>query len=308
MKKCPKCNKLCESGETRFCNSCGSELFFIDRFEKENGKILTIYFSATGNTKFIAELFSRNIGAKCFSIEDNADFINEIKAHDTIAVCYPIYGSRVPLILREFVARYMNAFEGKKLAIFVTQLAGSGDGARVFCDLFSPGHVEVIYAEHFFMPNNVCNFALLWKTSDWSTRIRLKMAEKKMNRVCQNINSGVIKKRGFSLLSRLMGKIQGIPWQGDSKNPHASPGTMEYKAMHSVKIDASCTVCGICVTRCPMKNLEPQNDIIGHKNNCTICYRCINLCPHKAITVFFHKKPKWQYEGLSIGEKSSQQC
>ena len=298
MKKCPKCNTLSDSDEMRFCLSCGSELFFIDRFEKANGKILTIYFSATGNTKFIAELFSRNIGAKYFSIEDNADFDNEIKAHDTIAVCYPIYGSRVPLILREFLARYMNAFEGKKLAIFITQLAGSGDGARALCDLFSPGHVEVIYAEHFFMPNNVCNFALLWKTSDWSTRIRLKMAEKKMNRVCQNINSGIIKKRGFSLLPRLVGKIQGIPWQGDSKNAHASPGTMEHKAKHSVKIDATCTVCGICVPCCPMKNLELQNGIINHRNNCTTCYRCVNLCPQKAITVFFHKKPKWQYEGL----------
>jgi flavodoxin len=67
-------------------------------------KTLTIYFSGTGNTKYIAGLFSRKMDAACFSIESDVDFSTEIKQHDTIAVCYPIYGSRVPLIMREFVA------------------------------------------------------------------------------------------------------------------------------------------------------------------------------------------------------------
>jgi len=261
--------------------------------------ILTLYFSGTGNTKYIAEQFSEKIDAKCLSIEEDANFTDEIKTHDTIAICYPIYGSRVPLIMREFVTQHMGALKGKKLAIFVTQLIFSGDGARVLCDLFLPNHVQVIYAEHFLMPNNVCNFALLRQTSDRRMQKQLKIADKKLNRICHDMSRSKIKKRGFGAFARFLGKFQGIPWQGDSRNSHAAPKTMEYKAKHGVKIHPECTSCGICVHHCPMKNLEQQGETITHKNNCTLCYRCINICPQKAITVFFHARPKWQYKGIA---------
>ena len=238
------------------------------------------------------------MNAKCFSIEEYKDFTEEIKSHDTIAVCYPIYGSRVPLIMREFVAKHMKGFKDKKLIIFVTQLIFSGDGARVLCDLFPENHLDVIYAEHFFMPNNVCNFALLPQTSEKSMRKQIAAADTKMSRVCQNIKNGKIKKRGFSVIPRFLGKVQGIPWQGNSRNAFVATGTMEYKAKYGVRIDEDCTVCDLCVECCPMKNLEIQQEAIVSKDNCTMCYRCINLCPQKAITVFFHKKPKWQYKGL----------
>jgi ferredoxin len=267
--------------------------------------MIVLYFSGTGNSKFIAELFCKYADVECYSIEDDVNFGALFASNETIGFCYPIYGSRVPLIMREFIAKHISVLKNKKLIIFVTQLTFSGDGARVLCDLFPKNHIDVIYAEHFFMPNNVCNFALLRKTSDKSTQKRLEMADAKMKRVCRNIKNGVIKKRGFSVISRLSGKVQGIPWQGDSKNAFAAEGTMEYKAKHGVKIDADCTVCEICAERCPMRNLEKRQGKIEHNSNCTLCYRCINLCPEKAITVFFHKKPVWQYKGVkTIGKDS----
>ena len=117
--------------------------------------MLVLYFSGTGNTKYIAELFSEKMGAQCLSIEGGTDFDMAVAGHDIIAFCYPIYGSRVPLIMRGFVARHMAALKGKNLIIFATQLMFSGDGARVLCDLFPKGHIKVTYAEHFLMPNNV---------------------------------------------------------------------------------------------------------------------------------------------------------
>ena len=77
--------------------------------------MLTIYFSGTGNTKCIAQLFSEKMGGACRSIEEDAPFSEEIAAHDTVAFCYPIYGSRVPLIMRAFVAGHLEALKGKKL-------------------------------------------------------------------------------------------------------------------------------------------------------------------------------------------------
>jgi ferredoxin len=66
-----------------------------------------------------------------------------------------------------------------------------------------------------------------------------------------------------------------------------------------VYIGESCTGCGLCVKRCPMKNLTIKNGKAAAHGNCTECYRCINLCPERAVGIYFHKKVKWQYQGVA---------
>ena len=245
--------------------------------------MIMLYFSGTGNSKYIAELFSREMDAKCHSIEENLDFDNLIVAEENIAFCYPIYFSIVPRIMREFVGRYIQSLKGKKLIIFCTQQILSGDGARAFAALFPRGHVEVIYAEHFFMPSNIFPVA----TKQRKIVNSFACSERKMRTVCRNINNGLIKKRGFGFISRALGLIQ---------SPLALP--IERKANNSVKVAESCSYCGLCVSACPMKNLTRENGGITHNHNCTVCYRCVNMCPQKAITVVFHGKVRKQYKGL----------
>jgi ferredoxin len=264
----------------------------------EPQSILTLYFSGTGNTEYIARLFSDIMGAACLSIENRADFPKEIKAHDAIAFCYPIYGSRVPRIMREFAARYMADLAGKKLVIFATQMLFSGDGARAFVDMFWEDTITVIYAEHFNMPNNICNTPLLRDASSRKIEKYKRKAEQKMARACSDIKAGKVRRRGFGRFSQMLGCMQGRAWQGDSKEVHPAAKSLESKASGSVRIHADCTGCLLCVKCCPMKNFETHADEILPKGNCTACYRCVNRCPHKAITVLFHRRPKWQYKGI----------
>jgi len=259
---------------------------------------LTVYFSGTGNTAHVAKLFANKMQGKCLSIEDDINFAAEIAAHDTITFCYPIYGSRAPFIMREFAVRHADVLQSKKLVILVTQALFSGDGARVFTDLFPKGHFDVIYADHFIMPSNVCNFRLWPRPTEKSLQKCKERAKSKVNRICADINNGIIKRSGFSWFARLLGSIQGIPWQKDSASPVAINGSMEARAKNRVNVYGNCTACGLCVTACPTKNLEISDSKLLHKNNCTTCYRCINLCPHKAIAVFLRSKPHWQYKGL----------
>jgi len=292
VKKCPKCNKINKNGEARFCKSCKAELVSTNHFKTKNADdtILTLYFSGTGNTKYIAQSFSRKMDSKCLSIEADISFSDEIKRHNIIAFCYPIYGSRVPRIMREFVSAHMDELTGKKIIIFATQFMFSGDGARAFSDMFKQSEPEIIYAEHFSMPNNICNFPLLKKPSKKKVRRHLVKSETKIEKVCRNLKEGIIVKRGFSRLSRMLGNTQGKTWQGNNNTG------FEHKAKSGVKIAKNCTACNLCVSICPMKNLENIKNKIKPKDNCTVCYRCVNRCPRKAITVMmFHKKPKWQY-------------
>jgi len=181
----------------------------------------------------------------------------------------------------------MEFLKNKKLIIFCTQMIFSGDGARAFTDLFPRGSFEVICAEHFFMPNNVCNFFITPLASERMIKKYLAKAERKMQLVCVDIEAGVVRKRGFNVISMLLGLPQGIFLP-----------LIERKARNSLKITAACTSCGLCVSVCPTKNLKLDNRSVAHERKCTLCYRCINLCPKKAITIFFHGKVKRQYKGI----------
>lgn len=249
--------------------------------------MLMLYFSGTGNSRYIANLFSQKTGAECYSIEEKMDFRKAIEAHETLAFCYPIYGSYVPRIMREFVATYTDKLKDKKVIIFCTQLMFSGDGARVFTDLLPEGYGEVIYAEHFNMPNNICNVNLFRVRNGEETKRYIKIAQKKMEHVVQDLNKGKIKKRGFNKVSHYLGKSQSAFWP-----------EVEERSKASVKVDEDCIQCNKCVKLCPMKNLKLEDNAIQQKNNCILCYRCVNACPKKAITVLVHKKPKKQYKGI----------
>ena len=248
--------------------------------------MVMVYFSGTGNSRYIVEQFAGRMDIKAYSIEQDLDFDAVLAGEDTIAVCYPIYGSCVPRIMREFVQKYRIYFEEKKLIIFCTQMLFSGDGARAFARLIRGCDERVIYAEHFLMPNTICNFFLFPMTE--RERIRKpEKALKKLDLVCSNIRNGIVKKRGWNIFSALLGKTQNIAYP-----------RIEQKGKSSCRADESCIGCGLCVKNCPVCNLELSDGRVIQKNNCILCYRCVNLCPSQSCTVYLHKKPKQQYKGI----------
>ena len=258
--------------------------------------MVLFYFSGTGNSKYIAELFSQKMEGKCYSIEEAIDFSQLIKSEEVVGFCYPVYGSRVPRNMREFVQKFLADLKGKKLIIFATQWYFSGDGARVLTDLFPKNHVEVIYAEHFNMPNNISNSFWFRQVSEQKMEKKIFKAEKKLDTAIQNIKLGRVKQRGFSGFAKCLGELQGKFWQKESTSVGLVAGSMEDKIAKSIQINQDCTSCRICVKVCPVNNLKLENKVIEHNNDCIGCYRCVNKCPERAIALISKATPKWQYK------------
>lgn len=246
--------------------------------------MIMLYFSGTGNSKFIAHNFSKILDCDYYSIEEKKPFHDMIKDHSIIAFCYPIYGSLVPKIMRQFVSNHVPILKGKKIIVFCTQLLFSGDGARALTDLIPDKHCQYIYAEHFNMPNNICNFPLFPITSKEHNEKVKKKSFIKIKKACADIQAGRVKLKGFHMFSRILGMTQGLFWP-----------KMEKKLAGAIQIDDSCTKCGRCIALCPVNNLKLENGSITTNNNCICCYRCLNLCPQKAIYGIFGRKVKRQY-------------
>ena len=259
--------------------------------------MLILYFSGTGNTQYIAEKFSQKMTASCYSIEASVDFESLISKACTIVFCYPVYGSCVPMIMREFVKKYKALLKGKKLVILCTQNLFSGDGARVFIDLLDDTTYQVIYAEHINMPNNICNLFFYPLSNNKKVKRYFDKADIKIQKISDDIQNNVIKKRGFNEFSRFLGFI--------TQRVYFQKG--EQLAMKDVRINENCITCMLCVNICPMKNLTVIDERIQQRERCTLCYRCVNACPKKAITVLTHGNVKRQYLGLeNIKEKSKE--
>lgn len=250
--------------------------------------MIIFYFSGTGNTKYVANRLAEDLNCESHSIEDDFNFKSSIAEHDVIAVSYPIYGSAAPLIMREFVRKYKNDFQNKKIAIFVTQLLFSGDGARVLTDELTNIDYEVIYAEHFRMPNNlpakIPGFAI---KNGKDLEKRVAKTNVQIHIASENIKNGKVIKRGFNPFSKILGMPQRIEFY-----------RMEKKLRGDVRIDDSCVKCNVCVNICPTKNLEHVNQKIQKNNLCIFCQRCVHVCPKRAISVFPHYKGSEQYKGV----------
>lgn len=253
--------------------------------------MLVLYFSGTGNSKYISEQFAIRMKAPCYSIEENVDFENLLQQTDTVAVSYPIYGSCVPMIMRKFVQQYLGIFQTKKLVIFCTQMLFSGDGVRAFARLIPGCDEHVIYAEHFRMPNNICNF-FVFPMREKELVQKPQKALLKIEEICKDIQNGVVKKRGWNIFSTLLGKTQNIAYP-----------KIEQKAKSSFQVDKDCIQCGICVKHCPMNNLKIVDGKVMESGQCTLCYRCVNICPKQSATVYIHRKPKKQYKGFEYTQK-----
>ncbi|MGL5067712.1 MAG: EFR1 family ferrodoxin [Sarcina sp.] len=250
--------------------------------------MVVLYFSGTGNTKYLANKFAEKMDGESHSIEEKVDFEKLILGSDRVTFCYPIYGSCVPRIMTEFVMKYKKFLNNKKLVILVSQMMFSGDGARTFTDLLDGIKYEVIYAEHFDMPLNIPNVPVINVKNGDKLKHKIEKVDKKLDKVCENIKTGVVEKRGFNKFSKFIG--YNSQRKGFEK--------LETKKKEIVKVNDDCILCTKCVRVCPMNNLFVDNVKIGSKDQCTFCNRCVNVCPKKAITILYHNKVRNQYKGI----------
>ncbi|MCA0386418.1 MAG: EFR1 family ferrodoxin [Firmicutes bacterium] len=113
------------------------------------------YFSGTGNTLWAAnQLAERLQNCPVYSIEAPLDFTAIIDTLDQVVFAYPIYGSDLPLPMKQFLMRLPLGERTIKTYSIVTQWQFSGDGGVLIRE-FLPKRFALSGSAHIFMPNNI---------------------------------------------------------------------------------------------------------------------------------------------------------
>ncbi len=244
-----------------------------------------LYFSGTGNTKHCVEEFIRcfDMQNKAFSIE-TPEIEQLLAGEDTIVFGYPTHFSNAPKMVRDFILSRKELFRGKKIFIIATMGLFSGDGAGCSARIFRKCGAEIVGGLHLKMPDCIGDNKLLKKSLEENQGL-VRQADKKIHFAVQRLKDGKALREGLNIFYHIAGLFGQRLWFYGQ--------TLSYKDKPNIDTD-KCTVCGLCVKNCPMKNLEKTDAKIIHQKQCTMCYRCVSHCPVQAITIL-GKKVHEQY-------------
>lgn len=236
-------------------------------------KIALLYFSGTGNTRWLAEtlhvkLSDADAEVHVFDLEKDIDFDH----HDfnTLIVAHPVYGATVPRLVIEKIDDLIPG--NRKLTIIATY--GFVNALGYYAEKNMLGRkIEAYYNVKMF--NDICTPGFRSPVKPLKKRLKSReRIENKIGRLAEYISAG--KKR-----------IEGI-------GPHLLVGIRIRKAVReglhtyyqTLGVDTDrCTHCGLCIRECPTHSIIEKDGSYIFEARCTACTRCYNLCPEHAITI-----------------------
>lgn len=167
--------------------------------------MIGIYFSGTGNTKYCVEKFVQKYdsNAKAFSIEAE-QVLPEIEQHEELVFGYPVQYSNLPKMLRDFVIKNQNLWQGKRVFIIATMGLFSGDGAGVLARLLQKYGAHVVGGLHLKMPDSIGDEKALKRPLE-ENKMLVRNAEQKIERTVQALKNGNPPQKGLGIFYRFAG-------------------------------------------------------------------------------------------------------
>ena len=167
--------------------------------------MLGIYFSGTGNSQYALETFlgQYDESAKIFAIEDE-NIVSHIKSNEEIMFSYSVQFSNIPIMLKDFIDRYQQLWQGKKIFVIATMGLFSGDGAGILARRLHKYGAQITGGLHLKMPDSIADERALKRPIEKNVEL-VKAAKKKINRAVWDMKNGRPPQEGIGLLYHLAG-------------------------------------------------------------------------------------------------------
>jgi len=232
---------------------------------------MILYFSATGNSAYVANRIAQHIG------DEAVDLLKRLQEHDHTpmtsdrpwVIVAPTYAWQLPHIVRDWFL--LTPLKGSREIYFLLtcgdSIAGAGRHAKALCekkDMRYMGCAEIVMPE---------NYIALFNAPDTQEAIRLvTAAQPAIDRAAALIAAGAPLSEPSPKLTD--GISSGIV------------NRLFYRFILSPKkffVTDKCVGCGRCVQVCPMKNIMLVKQKPMWNKKCTHCMACICTCPTAAI-------------------------
>lgn len=230
---------------------------------------MILYFSATGNCKYVAERIANAFQDNAVSIEKSDDQI-VLKENEMLGIVTPVNWWELPVLTREFLQRIRVSASGKPYVFLVTTY-GTTPGCT-YADakkILGRKDLELDAGFSVKMPDN---WTPIFDLSDTAK-------VKKQNDDAEAFIDDVISQIGKRSTGNLM----------QHKKPYfvrlfTNPLLNAERKTKKFYVESSCIGCGLCAKRCPVQAIEiREKKPVWVKDQCALCLRCLHHCPKFAI-------------------------
>lgn len=230
---------------------------------------MILYFSGTGNSRYVAKKISEISNDEIISINQRLkeqDY-SDVQSEKPLVFVGPVYAGRLPRIMENYIR--MTSFQGTHRAYFVVTCAQTAWITEEYVKrLADEKKLAMIGFNSVVMPQGYIAGGGT-QPKEVNEKI-LANAEPKIVKIAQAIRDKQMlpkEQPGKAIMSKVLNPIM-------------------YAMMISAKgfnVTDKCTGCGKCEIRCPLNNVKLVNGTPVWGKNCTHCMACIAGCPAEAI-------------------------
>ena len=251
-------------------------------------KGILYYFSATGNTKFVADKFKEQFNRygkelELFNIENLEEI--DLKECGYLIIGTPIHAELPPRVITDFVGKLPGGKSDIKCIVYSTQGANGRAATEYIKRMLVKKGYNVSIHTSFRMANNYY-FGAGVERSQEEIEGYCKKDQEKVKYITESFFKNEYVKESASSIKVFFSKI-------------ASNGFYKFLPKLSANLTSTedCSKCGLCLRNCPKGNITFEGGHAVFHGQCIMCTRCIHLCPINAIR-YKGKKINQNQKGL----------
>ncbi len=267
---------------TAALSSTGQSAFAASATKDKNKKRLIFYFTATGNSLYVARELAGESG-QLLSIPqiikgEHLDF-----EADEIGFVFPDYAASAPLMVREFVSKAH--FKAQYIFSVITFGNFAANVADWWDDFCKEKGLQNHYINTLLMVDNYL------PVFDMNEQRKI---DKKISENLTQIVNDIASHREY--VSHVDADDRMKAWLKRLQESHFP---MEAERLLRLNTE-TCIACGTCAAVCPHGNFRMTDTYAEFSGPCEHCLACVHACPQKALTLERERNPQARFRNENV--------